>query len=42
MLVIMISVANKFGMTQLVIIWVLLVLWNHCVIPLMGFNNRLW
>jgi sodium-dependent dicarboxylate transporter 2/3/5 len=32
----------KFGMTQLVIIWVLLVLWTHYVMPLMGFNSRLW
>jgi sodium-dependent dicarboxylate transporter 2/3/5 len=32
----------KFGMTQLVIIWVLLALWTQYVMPLMGFNSRLW
>ena len=32
----------KFGMTQLVIIWVLLVLWTQYVMPLMGFNSKLW
>jgi sodium-dependent dicarboxylate transporter 2/3/5 len=32
----------KFGMTQLVIIWVLLVPWTQYVMPLMGFNSRLW
>lgn len=32
----------KFGMTQMVIIWLLLVPWTHYVMPLMGFNSRLW
>ncbi|MCX5839367.1 MAG: anion permease [Deltaproteobacteria bacterium] len=32
----------KFGMTQLVIIWVLLALWTQYVMPLMGFNSKLW
>ena len=32
----------KFGMTQLVIIWVLLALWTQYSMPLMGFNRRLW
>jgi sodium-dependent dicarboxylate transporter 2/3/5 len=32
----------KFGMTQMVIIWALLPLWTHFVMPLMGFNSRLW
>ncbi len=32
----------KFGMAQMVIIWVLLVPWTHYVMPLMGFNSRLW
>lgn len=32
----------KFGMTQLVIIWLLLALWTQYVMPLMGFNSRLW
>ncbi len=32
----------KFGMTQLVLIWILLPLWAQYVMPLMGFNSRLW
>lgn len=32
----------KFGMTQLVIVWVLLALWTQYAMPLMGFNSRLW
>jgi solute carrier family 13 (sodium-dependent dicarboxylate transporter), member 2/3/5 len=32
----------KFGMTQLVIIWILLALWTQYVMPLMGFNSKLW
>lgn len=32
----------KFGMVQLTIIWVLLPLWTHYVMPLMGFNSGLW
>lgn len=32
----------KYGMTQLVIIWVLLILWTQYVMPLMGFNSHLW
>lgn len=32
----------KYGMIQLVIIWVGLILWTHYVMPLMGFNSHLW
>lgn len=32
----------KFGFTQLVIIWGLLTLWTQYVMPLMGFNSKLW
>ncbi|MDR3670243.1 MAG: anion permease [Holophaga sp.] len=32
----------KFGITQLIIILVLLVLWTQYAMPLMGFNSRLW
>lgn len=32
----------KFGMIQLTIIWLLLVPWTHYVMPLMGFDSRLW
>ena len=32
----------KFGMIQLVIIWILLMLWTQYVMPLMGFDSRLW
>ena len=32
----------KFGMTQLVIILVVLTLWTPYVMPLMGFQSRLW
>lgn len=32
----------KYGMIQLVIIWVGLILWTHYVMPLMGFNSQLW
>ena len=32
----------KFGMTQLTIIWLLLVPWTHYVMPLMGFDSKLW
>ncbi len=32
----------KYGMVQLVIIWVLTILWTHYVMPLMGFNSQLW
>ncbi len=32
----------KFGMIQLVLIILLLVPWTHYVMPLMGFNSKLW
>ncbi len=32
----------KFGMTQMIIILVLLTLWTQYVMPLMGFQSRLW
>ncbi len=32
----------KYGMTQLIIIWVLLIPWTHYVMPLMGFKSQLW
>jgi di/tricarboxylate transporter len=32
----------KYGMTQMVIIWVLLIFWTQYVMPLMGFNSALW
>jgi anion transporter len=32
----------KFGMIQMVLIWILLILWAQYVMPLMGFNSRLW
>lgn len=32
----------KFGMIQLTLIWLLLVPWTHYVMPLMGFDSRLW
>jgi anion transporter len=32
----------KFGLTQLVLVLVLLTLWTQYVMPLMGFNSRLW
>ena len=32
----------KYGMVQLVIIWVLTILWTHYVMPLLGFNSQLW
>jgi sodium-dependent dicarboxylate transporter 2/3/5 len=32
----------KFGMIQLVLIIALLVPWTHYVMPLMGFDSRLW
>lgn len=32
----------KYGMIQLILIWILLILWTHYVMPLMGFNSRLW
>jgi hypothetical protein len=32
----------KFGMIQMVLIWILLILWAQFVMPLMGFNSRLW
>lgn len=32
----------KYGMIQLIIIWLLLILWTNYVMPLMGFNSRLW
>lgn len=32
----------KYGMIQLTIIWVLLILWTNYVMPLMGFDSVLW
>lgn len=32
----------KFGIIQLVIAWGMVILWAQCVMPLMGFNSRLW
>ncbi len=32
----------KFGIVQLTIIWLLLVPWAQYVMPLMGFDSRLW
>lgn len=32
----------KFGIIQLIIIWLLLVPWAQYVMPLMGFDSRLW
>lgn len=32
----------KFGMIQLVLIWVVLILWTQYAMPIMGFNSRLW
>ena len=32
----------KFGMTQLTVIWLLLVPWTQYVLPLMGFDSKLW
>jgi solute carrier family 13 (sodium-dependent dicarboxylate transporter), member 2/3/5 len=32
----------KFGMIQLLLIIALLVPWTHYVMPMMGFNSRLW
>lgn len=32
----------KYGMIQLTIIWILLILWTNYVMPLMGFNSALW
>ncbi|HQN06154.1 MAG TPA: sodium:sulfate symporter, partial [Thermoanaerobaculia bacterium] len=32
----------KFGITQLVLILVVLTLWTQYVMPLMGFQSRLW
>ena len=32
----------KYGMIQLIMIWILLILWTHYVMPLMGFNSTLW
>jgi anion transporter len=32
----------KFGFTQLVLAWALVILWAQFVMPLMGFNSRLW
>jgi sodium-dependent dicarboxylate transporter 2/3/5 len=32
----------KFGMIQLVVLMPVLVLWTQYVMPLMGFNSRLW
>lgn len=32
----------KYGMTQLVIIWLLLIGWTHYAMPMLGFNSRLW
>lgn len=32
----------KYGMIQLILIWILLILWTHYIMPLMGFNSYLW
>ena len=32
----------KFGFAQLVLVWGLLILWTQYVMPLMGFDSRLW
>ena len=32
----------KYGMVQLVIIWIILILWTQYVMPLMEFNSQLW
>ena len=32
----------KYGIIQLILIWIILILWTHYVMPLMGFNSRLW
>jgi di/tricarboxylate transporter len=32
----------KFGMIQLVLVLLLLTAWTHYVMPLMGFDSRLW
>ena len=32
----------KYGMIQLIAIWILLIVWTHYAMPLMGFNSRLW
>ncbi|MBL0088411.1 MAG: anion permease [Ideonella sp.] len=32
----------KFGIIQLIIVVALVTLWTHFVMPLMGFNSRLW
>ncbi|RUS67647.1 Putative malate transporter YflS [Saezia sanguinis] len=32
----------KYGMIQLVLIWIVLILWTHYVMPLMGFHSQLW
>ena len=32
----------KYGIIQLILIWIILILWTHYVMPLMAFNSRLW
>lgn len=32
----------KFGFTQLVLVWIALILWTQYVMPIMGFNSQLW
>jgi anion transporter len=32
----------KFGFAQLVLAWLLVILWAQFVMPVMGFNSRLW
>lgn len=32
----------KYGMVQLTLIWVVLILWTQYVMPLMGFQSQLW
>lgn len=36
------SESFKYGMVQMVIIWVLLIFWTQYIMPLMGFNSALW
>ena len=32
----------KYGMTQMTIVWMLLIPWTHYVLPLLGFDSKLW
>lgn len=32
----------RYGMVQMAIIWVLLIVWTQYAMPLMGYNSRLW